>query len=597
MRRFILFVCALMLTMYVAIPAIAEDKKATAESLTSSPILTPETAGIAAKPVPDAGAGEVVIGLTIPLLSPLFSDVPLAKVNDERVTLKEVRDAVIASHKERTEETAAKKMNYAEILDRLINLKLILQEAREMGIDELPEVKEAISVYGKQLRKDLLLKRATKNAKANPAEVERIYRDMIREWKIKSVLFFQEEDAKKMLQDIKAGKSFEELAAKAVEDKKAKGNMQEDFIGPANLLPQVTQAVVSMKVGSVSPIVKILAGRANSGYAVIKLIDVRYVDNKEAKEKAEQESIRLQKGKMVQEYGKELLKKYDVKVNKQLLKDLDFSASKPGLEKLSKDKRVLAVIQGEKPITVGVVTVAVKKSFFHGLKEALAEKRINDKKYEVLGSMIDKALMEKEAAKQGLDKSDDYKNMMKEYEDSLIFGTFIEKVIAPDVKLSKEEIEAYYKEHISQYTTPEMLRLNSLAFTKKEDAENAIEKLRKGTDYNWLLSNAEGQVKKDAKDLLSFEGTLLTIKSMPEGLQEVLTGAKEGEVKLYASPEGYFYVVVIKQVVTPESTPLSEVQQKISEKIYNEKLKDSVEEYAAKLRKAGDVRIYLSKSE
>lgn len=191
MRRFILFVCALMLTMYVAIPAIAEDKKATAESLTSSPILTPETAGIAAKPVPDAGAGEVVIGLTIPLLSPLFSDVPLAKVNDERVTLKEVRDAVIASHKERTEETAAKKMNYAEILDRLINLKLILQEAREMGIDELPEVKEAISVYGKQLRKDLLLKRATKNAKANPAEVERIYRDMIREWKIKSVLFFR----------------------------------------------------------------------------------------------------------------------------------------------------------------------------------------------------------------------------------------------------------------------------------------------------------------------------------------------------------------------------------------------------------------------
>src|SRR5208337_3015623 len=111
-----------------------------------------------------------------------------------------------------------------------------------------------------------------------------------------------------------------------------------------------------------------------------------------------------------------------------------------------------------------------------------------------------------------------------------------------------------------------------------------------------LLSNSEGQVKKDAKDLLSFEGNLLTVKSMPEGIQKVVTGAKEDEVKLYASPEGYYYVLTVKQVVPPKAETLDSVQQKIAGKIYNEKLKDSVEEYAAKLRKAGDVKIYLSKS-
>ncbi|MGO9014155.1 MAG: peptidyl-prolyl cis-trans isomerase [Dissulfurispiraceae bacterium] len=591
--KIVVFVCALMLPMYFAVPARAEDKKVNAENA----VPAHEAAGAEAKPAPQAGAGEVVIGLNIPLLSPLFSEVPLAKVNDETVTVKEIRDAVIASHEERTEEKAAQKINYVEILDRLINSKLILQEARGMGIDELPDIKEAISAYGKEMRKNLLLMRATKNAKADPAEVDKIYKDMIREWKIKSVLFFQEEDAKKMLEGIKAGKSFDELAEKAVADKKAKGNLKEDFIGPANLLPQVTQAVASIKIGSVTPVVKILAGKENSGYAVLKLVDVRYVDNKEAKEKAEQESLQHQKAKMIQEYGKTLIKKYDVKVNKQLLKQLDFTAKKPGIEKLSQDRRVLAVIKGEKPITIGVVTVEVKKSFFHGLKEALAENRVNDKKFEVLEGLIDKALEEKEAAKQGLDKTDEYKNMMKEYGNSVIFGTFIEKVIAPDVKLTKEEIETYYKEHISEYTTPAMISLDGLAFAKKEDAENAIEKLRKGTDYNWLVSNAEGQVKKDAKNLLSFEGNLLTVKSMPEGLQKVLAGAKEDEVKLYASPDGYYYVVVVKHIVAPESKPLSEVQQDIAGKVYGGKLKDSVEEYAAKLRKAGDVRIYLSKTE
>jgi hypothetical protein len=474
-------------------------------------------------------------------------------------------------------------------------VRLIVQEAHGMGIDELPEVTDAVAAYEIHLRRDLLLQGAAKDAKADPQEVEALYKDRIKEWKIRSVLFFQEEDAKKMLEDIKAGKSFEELAAKAVADKKAKGNEQEEFIKPAYLLPQVAQAVAAMKTGSVSPILTIMAGKENSGYSVVKLIDIRYVDNAEAKEKAEQQSRDDQKVKMTQQYMQTLIKKY-VKVDKQLLKNLDFEAKKPGIEKLSKDKRVVAVIQGEKPVTVGILTAAIKKSFFHGMKEAATEKRINEKKYEILGNMLDKALLDREAVRQGVDKTDEYKTLMKEYRDSVIFGTFVEKVVAPDVKVSKDEIEAYYKEHIDEYSSPEMIRLNSLAFTKKEDAENAMEKLRKGTDYNWLLSNSEGQVKKDAKDLLSFEGNILTIKSLPEGIQKIVTGAKEDEVKLYSSPGGYSYVLIVKQVVPPKAETLGAVQQKIAEKLYNGKLRDSVEEYAAKLRAAGDVRIFLTKS-
>jgi len=399
MRKIVLFVCALMLSVYVAIPAHAEDKKGPV----ASPVPISETAGVAARPVPKPGLGEIVIGLNIPVFSPLFSEVPLAKVNDESITLKEVRDALIASHEERTEETVVQKVDYAAVLNRLINVRLIVQEALGMGIDELPEVKETVSTYEKQLRRELLLQQAAKDAKADPEEVEKIYKDMIKEWKIRSVLFFQEEDAKKMLEDIKDGKSFEELAAKAVADKKAKGNEQEEFIKPDYLLPQVVEAVATIKTGSISPIIRILAGKEYSGYSVVKLLDVRYVDNKEAKEKAEQQALSDQRAKMIRQYKAKLIKKY-VKVNKQLLKDIDFAATKPGLEKLSKDKRVIAVIQGEKPITVGILTVAIKKSFFHGVKEAIAEKRINDKKYDVLGSMIDKALLEKEAVKQGLDK-------------------------------------------------------------------------------------------------------------------------------------------------------------------------------------------------
>jgi hypothetical protein len=591
MRTIIPFVCVLMLPLYLAIPVRAEDAKA----LTESDVQTSKTAHTAPEAAPKSGPSEVNIDLSIPFFSPLFSGVTVAKVNEESITLKEVRDALTASHEERTEETSAQKVNYASILDRLVNVRLIVQEARGMGIDELPEVTGAVDSYAKRLRKDLLLQMAAKDAKSDPKEVEALYKDMIKEWKIRSVLFFQEDDAKKMLEDIKAGGNFEELAAKAVADKKAKGNEQEEFIKPAYLFPQVVNALAVMTTGSVSPIIKILAGKDNSGYSVVKLMDVRYVDNAEAKEEAEQKSLAEQRARIIQQYMRTLIKKY-VKVNKQLLQKLDFEAKKPGIEQLSKDKRVVAVIQGEKPVTVGILTAAIKQSFFHGMKEAAAEKRINEKKYEILGNMLDKALLAREAVNQGMDKTDEYKTMMQQYRDSVIFGTFVEKVIAPDVKLSKDEIEVYYKENINEYSSPEMIRLNSLAFIKKDDAENAMEKLRKGTDYNWLLSNSEGQVKKDAKDLLVFEGNILTIKSLPEGIQKVVSGAKEDEVKLYANPGGYYYVLIIKQVVPPKAETLDTVQQKIAEKLFNRKLRDSVEEYAAKLRTAGDVRIYLTRS-
>ena len=66
-----------------------------------------------------------------------------------------------------------------------------------------------------------------------------------------------------------------------------------------------------------------------------------------------------------------------------------------------------------------------------------------------------------------------------------------------------------------------------------------MRKLREGTDYGWLVANAEGQVDKGTAGLLTLDGRPVTTDSMPEGVQKALTGAKAGEFRLYASPEGH----------------------------------------------------------
>ncbi len=60
-----------------------------------------------------------------------------------------------------------------------------------------------------------------------------------------------------------------------------------------------------------------------------------------------------------------------------------------------------------------------------------------------------------------------------------------------------------------------------------------------------------------------------------------------------ASPENYFYVLSIQEVIPPRPQPYPEAREQIAKKIYNEKITKALEEYADKLRAVSEVKIYL----
>ena len=82
---------------------------------------------------------------------------------------------------------------------------------------------------------------------------------------------------------------------------------------------------------------------------------------------------------------------------------------------------------------------------------------------------------------------------------------------------------------------------------------------------------------------------------MPAGVQKVLASAKAGDFRLYAAPDGRFYVLSIQQVIAPAAKPYDEVREDIAKTVYAAKLKTGVEEYARKLRAQAKVQTYLHK--
>ncbi len=383
------------------------------------------------------------------------------------------------------------------------------------------------------------------------------------------------------------GKDFDETLKNFVADKKGKVSEEENYLKKRNLLPEIAGAVSGMKIGSISPVIRI-----RSGFVIFKLEDIRFPDDPLVKERVRLEVLGQKQKEAFVKYDKTLRTKY-AKVNEVLLESLDFDSKEPGLEKLLKDKRVVAEIKGEKPITVGDLADYMRQQLFHGVERAVEAKRLNKRKNQILEEMLHKRVLRKEALRLGIDKTEDYKNKVKEYENSLVFGAFIQKAVVPDVKLKEEELKAHYDQHIKDYTYPEMMKMSPLVFGRREDAEKAILTLRRGTDVQWAKANAEGQLDRNTKGILDLDGKLLITRDLPEELRKVISGAKAGDFRLYQSPENYFYVLYIQEVVPSRPQPYEEVREKVAQKVYDDKLKRAVEDYADKLRAVSDIKVYL----
>ncbi len=511
-----------------------------------------------------------------------------ATVGDEPITLEEFNRALSIIHSSGAEEKQVGKIDYKGILNRLINLKLILLEAKNIGLNELPEVKEILDKYPNNTLIGLLRGEYVKNIQTDEEEVDKLYKEAIKEYKINTVLFTKEDEAKKIEEGIKAGNKFEDIVKRIIADGTAKGSGEGEYLKGADLLPQVSEAVSKMEIGSISPVLQI-----KQGHVIFKLEDIRFPENQEAKEQARQKTLKLKRDKALEEYKESLIKKY-VKVNDKVLEGLDYESSTEEFEKLLKDNRAVAGIEGEQPVTVGELTEALKNRYFHGVEVAIKGKKLNNRKREILDNLLQKRVFIKEALKQGIDKSAPYKNLVSENENSVLFDTFINKVVAPDIKLETEELKKYYNENINEYSSPEMMKIYGIVFEKRDDAESSIDKLRKGADFKWLSANAEGQVNKDAQGFLTFEGNLLPTSDMPEDVKKAVSGAKSRDFKLYASPEGYFYVLYIEDVLPSKPRTFEEVQGLVAKKVFDDKLRKSTEGWVDKLKKVYKVKIYTT---
>jgi len=513
----------------------------------------------------------------------------VATVNNDPVTMGEYTRQLSSIHTEEKTGKEAGKIDYKEILDHLITLRLFREEAITMGLNELPEVKEAVDVYARQTLNGILRGEYVKRIEVDEEEIERLYLEAAREYKLKAVLINSKEEADKVEEEIRAGGNFDEIMKRILEDKKVKESSEGVYFAGRDLLPPVLEVLSKMETGAVSPVIEI-----KDGFLIFRLEDVRLPEDTGAKEEARKQAIDFKRKQALERYKAELTEKY-VKLDDKVLDSIDYESTVEEFEKLREDRRIIAQVKDEEPITVAELTNAINNEYYHGVEAAIKKRKLNDRKREFLNDkLLLKRLYRKEALKIGLDRSPVYKGMVKEYENSVLFDTFIRRVIVPDIKPDEEEIRGYYDKNISRYSSPDMMRINGIVFHKADSAADAMERLKKGTEFKWLQANAADQVDKSTDGVLPFNGSVLTTNDLPKDVLKMVAGAQDGDIRLYTSPEKYYYVLYIQKVFPSEPLPFEELKEEISKSLFTEKLNKSIEDWAVKLREVYEVKVYMT---
>lgn len=164
-----------------------------------------------------------------------------------------------------------------EMLETMVVRELIMADAKKNGIDKDPKIEERLADLKKRLIVELYLNKKLEAAsQMSDADLKAFYEQNKERFKtgeqIKAshILVKTEKEAQDVLNQLKSGAKFEDVAKKSSVDSSAAKGGDLGWFGAGNMVPAFEKAAMALKEGETSGIVK-----SDFGFHIIKLTGKR----------------------------------------------------------------------------------------------------------------------------------------------------------------------------------------------------------------------------------------------------------------------------------------------------------------------------------
>jgi parvulin-like peptidyl-prolyl isomerase len=495
----------------------------------------------------------------------------LAVVDDEPITEGDLKYSLSISHR-REDLSSAGTLNLSQYVQKLIDDRLIIDEARRMGVDQYPEIQQAIQAY--ILRESVVRlheEEIAQKVSVTEKDIAGFYKKNYEQIILGLIEVESKEKAEEILEQLKKGGNFRELVQKySIHPSKKDGG--EIVLKRISLPTYIGEAVSHLKPDEFSDVIKMM-----DKYYIVKLINRKDAPDEELERQGrniERAVRKLKEKERSDEYLKFLRERAAIKIDRELLSAINLSGGAQEIEKLAKDKRTLVEINSS-VLTVGdFVTMAIPYN-----------RKSNE---DILNSWIDRKIVDHEALSRHYENNPDLNKMIYRYENQLLKNTFIKKVIIPRIEISDETLEDYYSSHQKNFVNPASFRIQQITVKSMDEVREVLNNLQNGADFSWLAKRRSV----DSAASKGGDAGWVTKAELPAPVSEIIDGFKVGDISPIIKIDSLYRIVRLQGKAEEGVKKFNEVKDAVYKACFNEQLNTLLDKYVNQLKTDTQIKIY-----
>jgi parvulin-like peptidyl-prolyl isomerase len=488
----------------------------------------------------------------------------LAVVNGEPITGHDLQYSLQIAHR-RENLSSAGTLNLPQFIQKLIDDRLIIQEARRMGAEDYPEVQQALQAY--ILRESVVRlhdEEVVSKVKITGEDINNYYKKNFERVSLGIIEVDSAESGQELLLQLQKGADFKELAQKYSKHPSQKDGGE--VILRRNSLPlPIEKAVSSLKPGEFSEVIEI----KNKRFYIIKFIGSEEAPDSEIESVrgSIERAIRKQKEKeRGDEYLKYLREQVKIQIDNAIFQTINISEESER-KRLSNDGRILAQVNGVN-LTAGNF-ISLARTYPARSKET------------ILNDWIDQKVIDREALSRHYERMPELENMVTRYKNQLLKNTFIKRVVIPQINISDEELKNYYVSHQENFTKPTQYKVQQITVKTMDYAQDILNNLQNGADFSWLAKN------RSVDPAASEGGDLGWINKaeMPEPVRKIIDTLKPGDISPIVKVDSQYSVIQLLDRKEGEVEEFDMVKTAVYRAAFEEQMNALLNNYINQLKK------------
>lgn len=387
------------------------------------------------------------------------------------------------------------------LLDSLINQNLLIIGAYEHNLENHDEVLRVVEGEKIKFLLDVLFdKEIISKSTPSEAEMKDWYVRMGEEIKASHIVVDSESTAQEILQKLRDGDIFEELAIQHSVDPSVKRNQGDlGWFTWGTMLDSFQEAAFRLQPGEISAPVKTIYG-----YHIIKVADRRKVEHRasyaEMKNSIRSSIMERRQRQLMRDYAQRLKDNYPITVEQPtcqfVLNKLEFLypetiAGRPrwrnNIDPMQLDLAEKDLVLGK--YTGGQITLGEYLANINRLPE---NRRPDFDKYDSLSEVIFQMelmdIMAVEARSMGLEDSKKYKDHLRRFKELAMADVLRNDTIPFAVEVDEGEVQEYYDTHLDEFTTPLRFQMLEIQVADKAQAETYMSTIRSEEEFKRIAS-------------------------------------------------------------------------------------------------------------